>query len=180
MNLPRAFRGAIEGWGELLRNRVGWRDGFDFGPSGLLAAFTWYFLLVVGTIVIQFMRGGRGTVEQVLLTTAINILPVVGIAIAIGLSIFALRAKTSFNALLVPALYAMTFMLILGIPLSFIEVPTGPLLLALLGYALYREGRAIAGFPVTLSIAFAALCVVLLVALPLSLYMVSATGPGPA
>ena len=79
-----------------------------------------------------------------------------------------------------PAVHLLTFVLILGFVLTFAGGPLTTALLGLLGYMLYRGGREILGLSIALAIAYAALSIVLLVGLPMSLYMLMPTGPaGP-
>ena len=73
----------------------------------------------------------------------------------------------------------MTFLLIAGLrALCSSAARWRPLLLGLLGYLLYRGGREILGLSVAFALAYAALSIVLLVALPTSLYMLLAPAAG--
>ena len=103
-----------------------------------------------------------------------NALPLLGIGLVIQLTVQFLRLGTSFNALFVPAVYALAFILAFGLPLSlFADSIFANAMLGALGYMRYREARDIAKFGIGLSIAFAALSIVALVALPYGLYMLT-------
>jgi hypothetical protein len=80
----------------------------------------------------------------------------------------------------VPAVHALTFLLLGGFVLTIVGGILAPVLLALLAYMIYRGGREILGLSVSFALAYMALSIVLLVALPMSLYMLVAPGlPGP-
>jgi len=78
------------------------------------------------------------------------------------------------NALLVPAVYALAFLLAIGLPLSLLfGNKFANAMMGALGYMFYREARDIAGLGIGVSIAFAVLAIAVLVALPIGLYMVT-------
>lgn len=176
--LAEAWRGA-KGWRALLTGHGDWRAFFDLSFGGLLGALLFYLLVVAINLMVQ-LSGAEMVALSALLTNVIaNLLPAAGLIIAVLVSQAFLRLKGSLFALLVPGLYALSLALLVGLPLSLIGIPVGPVLLLVLGYLLFRLASAAAGLGLRLSIACAALCIVLLVALPLSLYMVIAPGPGP-
>lgn len=73
--------------------------------------------------------------------------------------------------MLVPAGYALLFLLAIGLPLSLLAGSFSVALQGVLGYMLYRLGRDVGKFDVGVSIGFAVFSVVLLVAVPIGLYM---------
>ena len=91
-----------------------------------------------------------------------------------------LRLQTPLLALLVPILYALGYALALAVPLTL----AGPnaALIALVGLALllYRAARVLADMPIGTSIAFAVLCLIVLVVVPNALYIVFSQFMPPA
>ena len=101
---------------------------------------------------------GVPSCDQAFVGIVDNALPLLGIGLVIQLTVQFLRLGTSFNALFVPAVYALAFILAFGLPLSlFADSIFANAMLGALGYMRYREARDIAKFGIGLSIAFAAL-----------------------
>lgn len=89
-----------------------------------------------------------------------------------------LRPASGTLQMMVAGVYALAFLLVAALPLALFGVSLSSVLLGLLAFALYRGARMILGLSIASAIAYAALSVVLLVALPLSLYMLISPGPG--
>jgi hypothetical protein len=169
---------AAAGWRDLLRRRPGWQGRFDLSRQGLKVAGGLYLVAVVLNVALQMILAGQITPLQLVANLAINLLPLLGLGLGVAITVLALRQRGALYPLLVPATFALAFALLIGMPLSLIELPIGPLLLIGLAYLLVRLGQAACGFGLRTSIAFAALCLVLLVALPAILYMLLAAIPG--
>jgi hypothetical protein len=170
---------AALGWRDLLFRRADWQARFRLSPEGLATAIGVYVIVVVINLLVLLLGAQPEALTGVVVNLALNVLPVVGLIAAIAGSAAVLQKAQHTFPLLVPAVHGLALMLLLGVVLALSGVPAGPLLLVLFGYMLYRLGRAAASFSPALSIAFSALCVLALVALPLTLYMVIAPGPGP-
>ena len=97
---------------------------------------------------------GLPSCDQAFVGIVDNALPLLGIGLVIQLTVQFLRLGTSFNALFAGSIFANA-------------------MLVALGYMRYREARDIAKLGIGLSIAFAALSIVALVALPYGLYMLT-------
>ena len=79
--------------------------------------------------------------------------------------------------LMVPTTYAMGFILLIGLPLSLIAGEMfGTALLGALGFMFYRAARAAGKLNVSLSLAFAIVSILALVAMPIGLYMLTTQG----
>jgi hypothetical protein len=164
---------------ELIAAKPTWRGRFVNTRGGLTVALVFYFAIVVVAI---FMRGLVTTVPtyaEVFVGVMINALPVLGLFLAVLAAILIFQLKTPTFDLLVPGVHALAWLLLVGIPLSFLSSTFATATLGMLGYIMYRAGREIAGLGIGPAIVFAVLCVVVLVALPLTLYMLMAPGPGP-
>jgi hypothetical protein len=164
--------GAVVGWYELLSARPEAARHFNLTRRGLGIALGFYLLMVVVTLATQALMGQLAGLSDVVMSAAVNVLPLLGVALVILITIALLRLNLSFTALAVPAIYAMTFMGLVQLPLS---LWTGGLfstaILALLAYMFYRDGRQVGKMSIGVSIAFAALSIIALVALPAGLYM---------
>jgi hypothetical protein len=175
------FRDAVVGWYEMLTARSEGARRFNSTRYGLGNALFFYLLTIIVTLGVQGLMRGLPGLYDVYVSVAVNALPLVGVAFAILLTIAALRLELTFTTLAVPAVYAMTFVLLLQLPLS---LWTGDLLsnaiLGILAYMFYREGRDVGKMSIGISIAFAALSIVMLVALPAALYMLVVPAAPPA
>jgi hypothetical protein len=82
-------------------------------------------------------------------------------------------------AIVVPTTYAMGFVLALSLPLVYLAGSN--VIVALLGvraFLFYRAAREMGGLPRGVSLAFAILCIGMLAAIPLGLYMLTSGGQG--
>ena len=172
------WQGAL-GWRDLLAQRESWREHFDQTFSGMVRAIYVYLIVVALNIAVQLAGAALMALIAIAANDALNLLPLIGLMASVVATALVLRLRSNLHGLLVPAIHGLALAVLAGIPLSAIGVPAGPVVLALLGYMMFRLARAAAGLDLRVSIAFAALCIVVLVALPLSLYMVIAPGPGP-
>jgi hypothetical protein len=172
------FREAAIGWYELAFHRPGWQGRFVATREGLLVALGGYFSVVVLAILIQGLYIGAPGILDLIGAVGINALPLLGIVTALYGTRLMLPLKAPILAMLVPAIHAVTLLLIAGFVLSMILGGLATLLLGLLTYLLYRGGKEILGLGFAFALSYAALSVVLLVALPASIYMLMAPAPG--
>lgn len=179
MGISKQIGDAASGWVALIAGRDTWTGKFRSDADGLAVALAFYLCAVLATTLAPVLfLGIVPNVSDVFFSVAANCLPLLAIWAVIRLTIGALRLNVTTLALLVPATYALAFLRILRLPLSMTALPYSAALLLILAYMLYREGRAIGGMSIPVSIAFSVLCVVVLVALPITLYMVLAPNPG--
>lgn len=172
---------AGRGWVELLSGRPAGVECFNRTRAGVASALIVYALMIALTLAIQGIRSGVLTTLQALFSVAANALPLAGVAVVIVASIGALRLSATFADLFVPATYAMAFVLAAGLPVSlFLPEFYSNFLLLLLAFMFYREARIAGKMSVGLSVAFAALSIVVLVGLPFGLYMLTVTAAPPA
>jgi hypothetical protein len=165
---------AAIGWLDIIGNRAGGADRFNTTQRGLVNALGVYLVLVLFSIAVQAVSFGSPGIGQVLLGVFVNALPVLGVALVVWATVSLLAPAVSVYGLLVPAIYALAFILAIGLPLSLFG---GNLfsnaMLGALGYMFYRLARYMARLSIGISIAFAVLSIVVLVALPIGLYMVT-------
>jgi hypothetical protein len=181
MTVFTELRDALIGWYEMLTARPEGAKRFSFTRQGLGNALFFYLVMIIVTLGVQGLMRGLPGFYDVYIGVAVNALPLLGLAFAILLTIAALRLNLTFTALAVPAVYAMTFVLLIRLPLS---LWPGSLLsyaiLGLLAYLFYREGRDVGKMSIGVSIAFAALSIVMLVVPQEALYMLLLPAAPPA
>ncbi len=170
---------AFIGWLDLIAARPGAASRFNPTRRGLINAVGCYVACVVlGLLVATLLGVGPGWIGGVIYLL-LQLLPVLCIWLAIWLTTLVVRPAGGATGLLVVATYAMAFMEI--VRLCLVPVAGGAVNNALLGalaFMLYRAGRAIAGFGVGVSVAFAALCAAVLVTETIGLYMLLTGGKG--
>jgi hypothetical protein len=174
MNIVAELKGAAIGWLDIIANRPGGPERFNRSGLGLANAVGFYFLMVLFTILVQGVSTSFPAYDEIFLALIVNALPLLGIALVIFATVHVLRLQIPINALLVPASYALAFVLLIGLPLSlFFGNIFANAMMGALGYMLYRAARDIAKLGIGVSIAFAVLSVAVLVALPIGLYMLT-------
>jgi hypothetical protein len=180
METLNQFNNAAAGWYKLVMRQEGWRERFVLTRQGLWVAFAGYFGIVVLAILIQGALSGTADPGRLAASVVANSLPLVGAILAIVITVLILQVKVPMIEMIVPAVHALTLLLLAGFVLTIIGGILAPVLLALLGYMFYRGGREILSLSIVFALGYAALSIVLLVALPMSLYMLVAPGlPGP-
>ena len=173
MNALTEVKNAAIGWLDLLGSRPDAAARFNATRRGFITMLGVYFVLVIITNTIQaatLYSTPPGIIDLVV-SLGINALPLLAVFVVIVLTVRVLRAPVGPLALMVPAGYALGFVLAIGLPLSLFGVNFSAALQGILGYMFYRLARDIGKFSIGISIAFAILTVVLLVAIPLGLYM---------
>ncbi len=174
MNPFAEIRNAAIGWLDLLGARPDAASRFNATRGGLVVMLVVYLALVLITRSIQAVAlfGSIPGIEDLLVTVVINALPMLAIFIVVLATVQFLRPPVTLLGLMVPAGYALSLILAVGLPLSlFGGNMFSAAMQGVLGYMLYRLARDIGKFPIGISIAFAILTVVLLVAIPIGLYM---------
>lgn len=176
------LRDAVIGWRDMLASRPEGADRFTATLPGLGNALIFYLLAILLTLAVQSMVWGLPGLQEAYVTIAVNALPLLGIALAIGFTLAAARPRATFNKLAVPIVYGLTFVLVLQLPLTLVAVGglLANLVLVILGYLFYRVARDAGKMSAGISIAFAALSIVALVALPGGLYMLLVPAVPPA
>lgn len=167
------LRDAALGWVDLAGNRPG-GERFNASRAGLVIMLGWYGALVLVTLVIQSAAryGVLPHYGDAFVSIVLNALPMLAILLVTWLTARFLQPAVGMFSLLVPAGYALVFILAIGLPLSLLRSGMfSAALQGILGYLLYRLGRNVGKFSIGVSIGFAVLNVLLLVAIPIGLYM---------
>lgn len=178
MNAFGELRDALIGWGELIVGRAEAAGRFNASRAGLINAIGCYVAVVLVTMLLPAFWLGMPRYDQLFTGLLINCLPLAGVAFAIVASRAMLRLEVTFAELFVPAVYALSFVLLVGLILSFVATIFANALLGILGFMLFREARDIGKMNIGVSLAFALFGIVALVAPSFALYML--TVPAPA
>jgi hypothetical protein len=177
MGLIKTLRGAAFGWRAIIRGDAAWRGHFDISRRGLLVAILFNLVLVLIGLAITTAVLGIPSFGQFVLAFLLGAVPLLGLALATIWTYWLLRAKTPLLDFLIPEIYAFSVVLLIGTVGSLAGSEIKLLMLGALAYIVVRAAQVIGGFRLPVSIAFAVLTIVVLVALPRSLYMLAyATG----
>ncbi|HWU18841.1 MAG TPA: hypothetical protein VN155_14255 [Devosia sp.] len=179
MKLWAALSNAFAGWVKILRGDAGWREHFAFTAPGLVTAILIYFFFAFLAIAFASMNIGMPGLGGIASALIVQGLSLAALALAIQGTKAALKSSQPMLDLMVPGTYILVFYLIAGAFLSLIGGPILLLLWAILGYLLYRLARLATAWSLGVSLAFAVLTVLLLVAMPVTLYMLSNPAASP-
>ena len=171
MNPLAELTASFRGWSDILSGRPGAAAQFRTDAGGVIVASLTLLVAILLSVAAQSAGTGIPTLMQFVFGLIGQAITVVLLAFVMARALRVLKAQAGINALLVPVLYALSYMFVVAIPLVLIG-PNAALLAVLgLGYLIYRAGRALAGMKIGISIAFAGLCVIVLVVVPFGLYM---------
>lgn len=166
---------AVLGWLDLLTARPDAAENFVLTRAGLVNAAGFYLAVVVAVLVIEVSLSGLPGWHAVALSIGVNVVRLAAIWLVAWLTVRAMGG--SFLGIVVPATYAMGFVLALALPLAYLAGSN--VAVALLGvraFLFYRAARQPGGLGLGISAAFAILCIVVLAAIPLGLYMLTSGG----
>lgn len=182
MNPLDDIKNAAIGWVDLLGARGTGAEKFNATRQGLVVAIAAYFLLVLFTSIVSSVSrfGAFPRYDSLFVDLVLNALPLLVIYFVVAVTVRFLKPEAGYYAMLVPPTWSLVFLLAIGLPLSlFFGNTFSAALQGILGYMLYRLARDIGKFNVGVSIGFAILTIVLLVAVPLAVYMPFADIPTP-
>jgi len=166
---------AIVGWQMIVRGQPGWRSQFTISAAGLATAlFVFVFVAFLGVAAASMsigMPGGMG----VLTAMAVLALPVISLVVTLMISRSFINSQAPMLPVLVPGVYAMAGFLLFEGLLALIGGPIVMLAWFGTGYLLFRLARIALLWSIGVAAGFAALTIVLLVAMRLALYMLPTT-----
>ena len=182
MNPLGELADAVRGWGHILRGRADAAGFFKTGAAGVTVGAGYFVLALLLSVAAQSaaigMPGpGQG---QVLFGLVVQAVTVAVLTLAIARSLRFFRLNVPFTTLLVPVLYALAFSFVIGIPLTLMGPNVALIVVFALGYLIFRAAMVLAGMRFGVALAFALLCVIVLVVVPNGLYMLASVLPSPA
>lgn len=172
MRILRAISGALNGWHAILRGEADWARHFVLSGSGLATALVAYFLV---TFLVLLAGAGGSALNLANAATALFVfgLYVGALAVSVSVTKAMLGWRRPVLDLLVPGTYALIAFLVAGT----FAAPLGPavalVVLSGITLVLFRLGQIAGGWSIGISASFAVLTAVLLVAIPVTLYMLA-------
>jgi len=161
--------GAIAGWTDVVAGKPEAKTSFRTDSSGLMAAVVTVIVAALLAAAVQSAASGVPSLLQALLGLLAWAVMIGFVAYTMSRALRSLAPDVTPNALLVPILYAFAFVIVLSIPLDLFNAT----LIALLVLALmiWRAAQVLGGMTTGVSLAFAALCLIVLVVVSIALYM---------
>lgn len=175
MSLWRAVERAWRGWLAILRGNQNWADHFSISVPGLVAALAIFLLSAFVSIILSALNFGVPTFDGFLGIMLVQAMGILALLFAAVTTRQAVPTPSPLLQTVVPGIFALSAYLVLG---SLVSLIHGALVFGLwagLAYMVYRLGRMAASWTRGVSAAFGCLTVVLLAALPMTLYMLMGT-----
>lgn len=172
-----------QAWRGLTLTIAGKREAasmFNSTLTGLLVALGWFLLAIILSAAAQSAAAGLPSVMQLLIGIFIQAVTVTALGLVTAQSFHFLKLDVPMTALFVPMVYFMALVQVLAIPLSLFG-PNAQLIAVLaLGVLIWRAGVVLAGMRQGVAVAFALLCLMVLVVVPNALYILFLQIPSPA
>lgn len=180
MNLFNQMVQAVIGWGEIITGRDTARERFGRDADAGLVALLAYCAVMAVVVALQVIQFGAPQPVALAMGILVNMLPVAVLGLVTVPTYLALKRGSSPFELMVPGIYLLALVLLVGIPLSYVDAQVGVALIGVTGFLLFRAARIVGRFGIGTALAYAILTCLALVALPVTLYMVlapAASGP---
>jgi hypothetical protein len=171
MSLWRAVENAWRGWLAIIRGDGDWAQYFALTAPGLIAALAIFLLCAFISIIVSALNFGVPTFDGFLGIMLVQAMGLIALLFAAVTTRQAVPSQSPMMQMLVPGTFALSAYLIMGSLVSLLHGALVFVLWAALVYLFYRLGRMAAGWTHGVSAAFGCLTVVLLAALPMTLYM---------
>jgi hypothetical protein len=153
---------------------------FNLTRTGLVIALAWFLLAILLSAAAQSAVVGMPSMASLVTGILIQATTVAALAIVMAQSFHFLRLEVPMTALLVPVVYFMALIQVLAIPLSILGPNAQLLAVVALGVLIWRAGMVLAKMRMGVAVAFALLCLMVLVVVPNALYIVFLQIPSPA
>ena len=154
----------------------------QFNPTrmGLVIALGWFLLAILLSAAAQSAALGMPSMASFAVAVLIHAATVAALGIVTAQSFHFLRIEAPMTAHFVPIVYFMALVQVLAIPLSILGPNAQLLAVVALGVLIWRAGMVLVGMRTGVAIAFALLCLMVLVVVPNALYIVFLQIPSPA
>ncbi|MEO8757616.1 MAG: hypothetical protein ABI398_07675 [Devosia sp.] len=166
-DLTNSFRG----WAEIIAGKPTALDNFRISSSGFAVAAATLAIAILLSVAMQSAAAGLPSASQLIFGLLAQAITVALLGLAMRQMLRFLQIKIDLNALLIPTLYALAYVFVLAIPLTLIGPNAALIAMLGLGVLIYRLVRVAAAMKPGLSVAFATVCVIVLVVVPYALYM---------
>ncbi|MGV3575892.1 MAG: hypothetical protein ACO1O4_12270 [Devosia sp.] len=172
MKIFAALKEALAGWIAMIRGEADWRRHFAISAAGLTTALVLFLFFALLSIALATADVGIPSFFGLVIALLVQSLSILALFIGIHVTKRMMPGDIRVMDLLVPGIYALIAYLIVGTVLSLIAGPVLILLWLGLAFLLFQLGWRAGGWNIGVSAAFAALTMVLLVGMPVTLYMV--------
>ena len=171
MNPLADLTNSFRGWREIIAGKPAALDNFRIGSSGLAVAAATLAIAILLSVATQSAATGLPSLSQLIFGLLAQAITVALLGLVMRQMLRQLRVALGLNTLLIPTLYALAYVFVLAIPLTLIGPNAALIAMLGLGILIYRLVRVAADVKPALSVAFATLCVIVLVVVPNALYM---------
>lgn len=172
MKIFAALKEALAGWIAMIRGEADWQRHFAISAAGLTTALVLFLFFALLSIALATADVGIPSFFGLVIALLVQSLSILALFIGIHVTKRMMPGDVRVIDLLVPGIYALIAYLIVGTVLSLIAGPVLILLWLGLAFLLFQLGWRAGGWNIGVSAAFAALTMVLLVGMPVTLYMV--------
>ena len=173
MKIWSAVSRAAAGWMMILRGEAGWRAQFSLTVPGLVTALVLFFFCAFVAIAMASISSAMPDFYGVLDLLLVHGIWITALFVAIRLTAMMLRAEVRTLDLLIPGIYLLIGYLLVGTLINLVFAPIVQMVTLALVYPLYRLAQMATTWNRGVSASFAAATVLLLVAVPQALYMLS-------
>jgi hypothetical protein len=180
VNPVDGLTGAWSGLGLIVAGKREAAGFFTPTFAGLFIALVWFALALILSAAAQSMAVGLPSVAQLVVGFVIQGTTVAVLAVATATTISFLKLEASVLEVLVPIVYFMGLMQVLAIPLILLGPNVQLIAVFVLGLLIWRTATVLGGMRTTTALAFALLCLLVLVAVPNALYMLLTAFSSPA
>ena len=180
MNPVAELSDSFRGWAEIIGGRPEAGRYFRLTGTGPLIAYGWLLVAVLLSVAAQSAAfGGVPSPAQLLLGLVGQAVTVGLLAVVMAQTLHFIKVQIPLNVLLIPIVYALGYMFVVSVPLTLLGPYVGGLAVLAVGFLIYKLARVAAEMALGTAIAFAVLCVIVLVVVPNALYILTAAVPTP-
>ncbi|KRA95131.1 hypothetical protein ASD83_20160 [Devosia sp. Root685] len=172
MKIWTALKEALAGWIAMVRGEADWQRHFAISAAGLTTALVLFLFFALLSIALATADVGIPNFFGLIIALLVQSLSILALLIGILVTRRMVPGEVRLLDLLVPGIYALIAYLVVGTLLSLIAGPVLILLWIGLAVLLFYLGWRAAEWNIGVAAAFAALTMVLLVGMPVTLYMV--------
>ncbi|HZY67852.1 MAG TPA: hypothetical protein VFE52_04665 [Devosia sp.] len=153
---------------------------FRASLSALIVALGWLALALILSAAAQSAAAGPPSLFQLTIGLLIQGLTVAALALVTWQTTRFLRLPIPLLRLLVPTVYLLALVQLLAIPLALLGPNAQLIAVLFLALALWRAARVLGDMGAGVALAFALLCLMVLVVVPNALYILLSQLPSPA
>lgn len=177
MNPVAELSASFRGWAGIVGGKADAGRYFHLQGPGPLIAYGWLLVAVLLSVAAQSAAVGVPSPAQLLFGLLGQAVTVGLLALVMAQTLRLIKAEIPLNVLLIPVVYALSYMFVVSVPLALLGPYVGILAILAVGYLIFAVARVLGKIAFSTAIAFALLCVIVLVVVPNALYIVSAAVP---